>query len=1596
MSRRSGFGFIGWLLAVLLTFSGLQLLESVAPVSPASAAVGVDCSASMTAQNGFRATPSHGPVFYIDSGVNPKIDAAYVGYKISSGSTTGEVWVSLSDFVGGKVSLANPADQYQQIQVTAGASSTVFFLLKATGASTAAQSHVVRVWDRRPDLNNAQDLMHCDYKFSKVQESIKANANKIGTVTKSAASPVLGGLVSITLGTSGSDKTQTGTLGSGSAPDFRAFWASPAGYSSWPTQALRLESTTISLDCGSTSLVLTDELYIADGASGTRLNNCIGTGNGGAWTATYNFRVIGPGPSALKPNPVAIISSGTQYKHSSFSDLTKIDNIDLSSVSAASAMTVGLTATRNTSISATNSVRIKYTAKVSTSSTVGLQVDEIVDKHNPLPAGFGYVSGTTTHRQVTSAGNLVANTAGSGPEPNVLAAEASQSPPPQHFIGPFTDIKASSAQELTYEFNIPCDGRNYVTTIYAYVGSVAITASASTASIITVSANSSCAETITPGTIAIDPTAVTSPATSIAATTATINAFTNSQGNLSTSYRFIYDTDPNLAYATSSTPTWTSIPLSPATTDARSSNLTGLTPLTTYYFRIQIKNSSGTIFSGTILSFTTLPQAAPVSVTTAAATNVLGTAVTLNGSVNPNLNAITTVKFTLCTDAALTVGCLAAINVKTANDTGASVDLTFDGTTAGDFAVTSDSISGSQAVTTLVSGTTYYFRLSAVCTSGTNCPGGQVNGAVFQFTTGSPTALTQAATLIGGTTATLNGTANAKTTSSTVSFCYSTSSAATNGILNTCNAGTASTSSISGSADQAETSAITGLAQGTTYYFQIKVAVASPSTIISYGGILQFTTLRIETASPLTQGTANTPYSASFSGIGGSNTYNWSAAPGALPDGLTLTTGGLLSGTPSSSGTYTFDITMTDPLSGLSVTKSFTLLITGAPTVANTGATNVRATSATINSTISPNGTTTLTTNGTTLCWGTDPSLATCTSIPVSITGWSTTGVNVASADLTGLTKNTDYYYKVTTTWSSAPSVSVSSSPTKFTTGYATTSAASNVSINGATLQGTLIAGTSDLSTAKVTSVELCYSTTNATSGGLLSNAQNCGTSLWTVSSSITKSTSGTFTRNLTALDPNATYWFQTKVTYNGNNSEVAYGDVLSFTTLNLPTATIDNAFQVSGKGAKIRGKVNPKGNTVGAVKFCLSLSSSITVPGSCINLTDVATSFITVSGSDNTTPDTAITGLQPRTQYYYLIYAKTNNFLAANLRFGRATLSSKFRPGAPAANFNAAVAPTSDTVYSSTTSFTTAGATTDAATSVGATTATLNGTLTASSAGIKAAEVSSVKLCYSTSNASTNSIMNDTTHCSSSLWGGTDLGQTEVKTYAQAVTGLTQGTQYYQQLQVVFADGTTLEGSILPFTTASLQVPTAVAADTITKNSAILRGSVDAKGTTLSSVQFCYDTTDAFTNCASHTYNLTAPTSGWTTGVNTISQAVTGLNSSTTYFFKVMTVSNLGSVESTSLNFKTLSVLSFDSNGGSAVDPISYATGSSVSLSGSTPIWIGHTFLGWFASGGTTAVAANYAVPGTTDQTLTAHWSLDVYNVYFDENFGSTVSDAT
>src|SRR5262249_40800974 len=87
------------------------------------------------------------------------------------------------------------------------------------------------------------------------------------------------------------------------------------------------------------------------------------------------------------------------------------------------------------------------------------------------------------------------------------------------------------------------------------------------------------------------------------------------------------------------------------------------------------------------------------------------------------------------------------------------------------------------------------------------------------------------------------------------------------------------------------------------------------------------------TTQTLTAGQINTPYTGQFTATGGTPPYSWSVTPGFLPSGLGLDSPtGILSGTPTQSGQFTFAVAVTDAASRTAY-HFMNLLIPNGPTV---------------------------------------------------------------------------------------------------------------------------------------------------------------------------------------------------------------------------------------------------------------------------------------------------------------------------------------------------------------------------------------------------------------------------------------------------------------------------------------------------------------------------------------------------------------------------------------------------------------------------------------------------------------------------------------
>src|SRR5207247_1564118 len=80
----------------------------------------------------------------------------------------------------------------------------------------------------------------------------------------------------------------------------------------------------------------------------------------------------------------------------------------------------------------------------------------------------------------------------------------------------------------------------------------------------------------------------------------------------------------------------------------------------------------------------------------------------------------------------------------------------------------------------------------------------------------------------------------------------------------------------------------------------------------------------ITTASPLPGGSLTAPFSLAFAESGGTAPFSWAQTAGTPPGGLSLSAAGVLSGTPTAAGVFSFTVQVTDA-AGVPATRDVSL-----------------------------------------------------------------------------------------------------------------------------------------------------------------------------------------------------------------------------------------------------------------------------------------------------------------------------------------------------------------------------------------------------------------------------------------------------------------------------------------------------------------------------------------------------------------------------------------------------------------------------------------------------------------------------------------------
>jgi uncharacterized protein (TIGR02145 family) len=337
---------------------------------------------------------------------------------------------------------------------------------------------------------------------------------------------------------------------------------------------------------------------------------------------------------------------------------------------------------------------------------------------------------------------------------------------------------------------------------------------------------------------------------------------------------------------------------------------------------------------------------------------------------------------------------------------------------------------------------------------------------------------------------------------------------------------------------------------------------------------------------------------------------------------------------------------------------------------------------------------------------------------------------------------------------------------------------------------------------------------------------------------------SDTFVSNMVNLDAASTYYVRA---YAKNEAGTGYGMAMSFTSLGqAATAITQSATNVTTTSATLNGIINPN-----------YLNTTVTFEyGTAISYGDSITATQSpVTGSSNTGVTANVSGLMAGTIYHYQV--KTVNSLGTVNGFDM-TFTTLVQ------------APT---------------ATTKLATNVTTSSATLNGIINPNYL------TTTVTFDYGTTTSYGNSI----TATQSPVAGNSNTLVTA------NISGLMPGTIYHYQVKTIYSLGT-VNGNDLTFTTLG-GAPTAVTfpAHRPTASGAILNGAVNANYFP-TTVTFEYGLSTAYGSSVAATPSLITSYYYETA----VSANLSGLNSTTTYHFRVKAVNSLGTTFGSDLTFTT------------------------------------------------------------------------------------------
>ena len=668
----------------------------------------------------------------------------------------------------------------------------------------------------------------------------------------------------------------------------------------------------------------------------------------------------------------------------------------------------------------------------------------------------------------------------------------------------------------------------------------------------------------------VPPSVETDNATSVAATTATLNGFLDSLGTAGTvNTWFVWDVIQGGPYPNST-------PLHAMSSRGFfEADISGLSPLTTYYFKAKADGGAHGTAEGSEYCFTT--GATPPSVSTGGATGITADAATLNGTLH-DLGTAPTVNVSF--QYGTTSG---KYNEETASQSmAAPADFTAN-------------------LASLQPNTTYYYRAKA--NGGAH---GTSYGIEHAFTTGAvpPAATTAAATDKTTDSARLNGNLDALGTASmvNVSFVYGATAGGPYPY---------STSSQAMTATGAFYHFITGLSPFTTYYFKAKADGGVYGT--GYGTEMSFTTNHLPPVVETSGADDIMTNAATLNGnlyfLGASPTVNVSFEWGTTSGGPYPNT--TPAQTLTAPHTFLYDLTGLTPDTtyyfkakadggihgtGYGEEQAFTTS-SHPPIVVTDTASNLASTSATLNGDLLSLGS--AATVNVSFEWGATQGGP----YPNSTSATGMTATGTFKSAISGLTPLTVYYFRAK---SDGGTYGIDygremSFITATTPPAVTTMDASAITSSTAKLYGNL----TSLGAAGTVNVSFLWGTT---SGGPYPN------------STPPRPMSGPayFWSGLDSLSNNTTYYFVAVA--DGGSAGISYGNEHSFTTLPTNTTpatpTAFNTTPGGGSGQSPSNTTPPPVQLSNVVVKSASLSAEKVTPGTPVEITATLLNRGTVNGN--------------------------------------------------------------------------------------------------------------------------------------------------------------------------------------------------------------------------------------------------------------------------------------------------------------------------------------------------------------------------------------------